>query len=91
MTPTIRNASTLGKAGRRAGRAFAGLMRGLFGRKNLLKMGDSAQALKAEYEAGKREAEPEAAEPQTKRIDHRMVEPDGPPPQKGTPDAQEND
>ncbi len=84
MTPTIRDGSALGKAGRRAGRAFAGLMRGLFGRKSVLKMRDSARVLKAEYEAGKLEAEAEETEPKRpKRIDHRVVDPDDPPPQDG--------
>ena len=82
MTPTIRDGSALGKAGRRAGRAFAGLMRGLFGRKSVLKMRDSARVLKAEYEAGKLETE-EAQPKRLKRIDYRVVDPDDPPPQDG--------
>ncbi len=80
MTPTIRDGSALGKAGRRAGRAFAGLMRGLFGRKSVLKMRDSAQALKAEFEAGRQEAEAQEAEPgQPTEIEHRLVDPTDPP------------
>ena len=82
MTPTIRDGSALGKAGRRAGRAFAGLMRGLFGRKSLLKMRVSARVLKTEYEAGKLETG-EAAAKQPTRIDHRVVDPDDPPSRDG--------
>ena len=90
MTPTIRHGSALGKAGRSAGRAFAGLMRGLFGRKNLLKMRDSAQTLKAEYDAGKREAEAQDAKPRPKRVEHRVLDPGDPPPGKGGPEARKN-
>lgn len=46
-------------AARSAGRGVGWLLRKLLGRETVAKVGDSARALRTEYEAGKRDAEPE--------------------------------
>lgn len=52
----------------RAGRWFARLL----GKRNVRKLAESAEALRQEYTAGKREAE----DPPPKRISHRVIDDD---------------
>jgi len=63
---------------RKAGRGLIRALRGIFGGGPLKKAGDSWRALKDEYRKGKAGAE--EAEPATKRIPHRELDPGDPAP-----------
>ena len=64
-------------AARSAGRGVGWLLKKLIGREPIAKVGDSARALRDEYEAGRRDAEPKP--PRT--VPHEVKKSEPPPPE----------